>query len=535
MRIRRRDLLIGPAAGLLPGLWAAPALPRIGLVPSTYRGLRRTAAPDDRLDYEIVRDMVWNAIRLGRPRAGSLEAKIKPGSWVVVKPNIVALRPRPAYRVGDITDFRVTQAVVEYVARFSRAARVTVAEGGSYRRPGDKATDNVCWQNGVHVDARTFDWGADEFPGFGGSLQDMLAGMAAAFPGKKFDYVDLSYDAVRDAGGRYARLPVPVAPNGVGAYSHRADYFVTNTIRDCDFLISLPVMKVHMQCGITCCLKNYVGTAPREAYAPPGSFSNSNLHRDHSVEDRIDSFICDLAAFHPPDYAVVDAIRGLQYQEHGNGLPDQMIRSNLVFATEDPVAADALAARLMGFNEEDIEHLQMAEQRGMGTLRLDNADIAGADPVKLMRGWAKPRAWHGRGNRLWRLSQGWGTPDASWAPYIAPTDTLHLAPWANRPVPEGARFTAAATALADGHMNAWLWTGFQGKLRLRLNNETVFDLENRTRYRVGQYQYPIALRPGLNRFVCELEAVSTTPQLSLLVVTGQNNGDTPRQLHWRPT
>jgi len=533
MTIRRRDLLIGPAMGLLPGLAEASPSPRIGLVPSTYRGLRRTAGPDDGLDYEIVRDMVWNAIRLGRPRAGSLEAKIRPGSWVVVKPNIVALRPRPAYRTGDITDFRVTKAVVEYVARFSRASRVTVAEGGSYRRPGDKAADNVCRQNGVHVDARTFDWGNQEFPGFGGSLQDMLAGMAAVFPQKRFDYVDLSYDAVRDAAGTYARLPVPVAHTGVGAFSRRPDYFVTNTIRDCDFLITVPVMKVHLQCGITCCLKNYVGTAPREAYAPPGSFSNSNLHRDHSVEDRIDPFICDLAAFHPPGYAVVDALRGLQYQEHGNGLPDQMIRSNLVFASEDPVAADALAARLMGFNEEDIEYLRMAEQRGMGALRLDKADIAGADPVRLMRGWAKPSAWHGRGNRFWRVSPGWGTPEPSWTPYTAPTDTLHLAQWAHRRVAGGSRFTAAATALAGGYMNAWLWAGFQGKLRLRLNNDTVFDLENRTRYRVGQYQYPVALRPGLNRFVCELEATSATPQLSLLVVTGQNNGDTPREFQWR--
>jgi hypothetical protein len=31
----------------------------------------------------------------GAPRAGSLEAKIRSGAWVVVKPNIVFLRPHP--------------------------------------------------------------------------------------------------------------------------------------------------------------------------------------------------------------------------------------------------------------------------------------------------------------------------------------------------------------------------------------------------------------------------------------------------------
>lgn len=532
MNLRRRDILLTPAAALTPKLWSAPEKPRIGLVPSTYAGLQRTASPEEPLNYEIVRDMVWTAIRLGRPQAGSLEAKIKPGSWVVVKPNIVALRPRPAYRLGDITDFRVTKAVVEYVARFSRASRITIAEGGSYRRPGDKALDNVCKQNGTHVDARTFDWGTEEWTGFAGSMQDTLSEMAAAFPGKKFDYVDLSYDAVRDPGGRFARLPVPTAVNGTGAFGARSDYFVTNTIRNCDFLITVPVMKVHLQCGITCCLKNYVGTAPREAYAPPGSFSNSNLHKEHSVEDRIDSFICDLAAFHPPDYSVVDAIRGLQYQEHGNGLADQMIRSNVVFASEDPVAADALAARLMGFNEADIEYLQMAEQRGMGSLELNKADVAGADVAKLIRAWAKPRAWHGRGNRHWRLAEGWGASGTALKPYRAATDTLNLSRWAATPTAEGRRFTAAATISSTGHLNAWLWAGFQGKMRLRINNDKVFDLENRTRYRIGQYQFPVSLQPGANRILCEIEAVSPSPLMSLLLVTGQNDGDTPRQITW---
>ena len=35
----------------------------------------------------------------------------------------------------------MTKAVLEYVAEKSRAARITVAEGGSYRRIGDPAPD----------------------------------------------------------------------------------------------------------------------------------------------------------------------------------------------------------------------------------------------------------------------------------------------------------------------------------------------------------------------------------------------------------
>ena len=73
---------------------------KVGLVQSTHRKLSKTAAPKQELDYAQVREMVWKAIDYGKPRAGSLEAKIKPGSWVVIKPNIVFLKSQASYRTG---------------------------------------------------------------------------------------------------------------------------------------------------------------------------------------------------------------------------------------------------------------------------------------------------------------------------------------------------------------------------------------------------------------------------------------------------
>ncbi|MBL8222938.1 MAG: DUF362 domain-containing protein, partial [Bryobacterales bacterium] len=230
-------------------LFGDTARTRIGLVPSNYGKLQRPSSLRDPLDYERVRDMVWTAIRLAGAREGSLEQKIRPGSWVVIKPNVVGLRGRESYRTGDITDFRVTRAVFEYVALFSQASRITFAEGGSYRRMSDPAPDNIIFQNGERRDAMTFDWGTEEFPGQGGSFGAMLAGLRKQHPGKRFDYADLSYDSVRDASGKCVRLQVPKARNGVGAFGARPDYFVTNTIRNCDFLITVPVMKCHLQSG----------------------------------------------------------------------------------------------------------------------------------------------------------------------------------------------------------------------------------------------------------------------------------------------
>jgi uncharacterized protein (DUF362 family) len=517
--LNRREFLLTASAAALAG---PPEKSRVGLVSSSHTRLMRPAPEDHRLDYDRVRDMVWQAMEYGRPRAGSLEAKIRPGSWVVIKPNIVFLRPQPSYRPGDVTDMRVTRAVLEYVARRSQAGRITVAEGGSYRSTKDPAPDNAVTQYGRRVDALGFDWGPGEFPGIGGSVGDMLRDFQREFPKTKFDYVDLSYDAVREASGQFARVEVPRTSKGVGAFSLRKEYFITNTIRNCDFLIAVPVMKVHLDCGITACFKSYVGTAPREAYAAPGKFWNVNLHAEHSVEGRIDPFIVDLAAFHPPDYNVVDGIQGLQYQEHNIGRADQTLRNNLVLAGEDTVATDAVVAYLMGFNPWDMEFLHLAEQRDLGTLDLNRIEVRGEEADRLRRPWGKPKGWFGRCNREWLVSGDPEAPLARWTQLTIPTDTLKMRDWK----------AAAVRVRAEGHRKAFLWVGVRGRATANLNGETVMAEENTTRYRIGQFQKAVELRPGENLLRFQVEPVEGEPLLSALLVGPRNDGDTVEGIRW---
>jgi len=520
---RRRFLVTGAqalAAARLAGM--AQAKPRIGLVQSTHKKLSRTVAPDRELDYELVREMVWKAIEYGAPRAGSLEAKIKPGSWVVVKPNIVYLSSQSPYRTGDITDHRVTKAVLEYVASRSKAARITIAEGGSYRSNQDPLTDNVVTQNGVRVDALTYDWGAEEWPGFAGSIGGMLKDFSARFPGKKFDYVDLSYDVVLDPSGKPARLPAPRL-KGAGSFSRETNYFVTNAICKCDFLISVPVAKVHEQCGITACFKNYVGTAPRMAYGAPGQFWNTKLHAEHSVDNRIDPFIADLAAFHPPDYNVVDCIRGLQYTEHNNRRPDQMLRNNAILAGEDTVSVDAAAARLMGFRPEDVDFLHMGAARGLGSFDFRDFEIAGDELDRIAGSWAKPRQWYARGNREWRISRDPDAPLPTWKRHSSLGDILYPDQALGEAAPV---YHAVARVRADGSRKGSLWMGISGKVAVLLNGEKILEEESTTRFRIGQFQKEIELRAGVNELRLRIETLGDRPPQAAAVLVGpQNNGD----------
>ena len=384
-------------------------------------------------------------------------------------------------------------------------------------------------QNGQRVNAWNFDWGPQEFPGFNGSVASLISEFAREFPGKRFDYVDLSYDAVRDAGGNFKRIEVPKSPNGVGAFGGRSDYFVTNTITQCDFLITVPVMKVHLQSGITACLKNYVGTAPREAYSRPGVFHNAKLHEQHSAGGRIDPFIVDLASFHPPDYCVVDGIRGLQCQEHSVNRDDQTVRSNLILAGEDPVAADAMVARLLGFQPHDIDFLHMAAKRQMGTMDEARMEVRGDEPDRNARRWEKPKSWYGRCNREWLIERVSGKVEA----YTAPFDTLDLVQATGIAPRAGATYTASIQVQAEGNQRGYLWLGVRGKVAVRLNREAVTQLASDTRFRVGQFQYPVTLRPGLNRFDFAMQPVGGQAWLSVLVTGAANNGDTMDGIRWQ--
>ncbi len=524
MKLNRREFLI--ASGCAVAGLACPVSPkgRIGLVLSSHKKLAHPTSLENPLDYRKIRDMVWKVIEYGKPAGGSLESKIRPGSWVVVKPNIAFLGSQKSYRSGDITDFRVTKAVLEYIARKSRAKRITVAEGGSYQDAQNKGMWEIS-QNGVRVDAMTFEWGDKEFPGWAGSLGGMLRDFRRQFPDKRFDYINLNIDAMRDQSGAFRFTEVRPSVRGIGAFGARSSYCITNTIHNCDFLINVPVMKVHWDCGITACLKNFVGTAPREVYAPSWRYSNRILHDEYSVEDRIDGWVVDLGTFHPADYSVVDGIRGLQYSNHNNGKPDQMLRSNLVLAGEDAVALDTMVAKIMEFNPWDFDFLHMASLRGIGTMDLGRIDIVGDDPVPVTRGWAKAPPWHGRCNRDWSISADPAVPIGAWRKVTIPTDTLHLAKVAGEAAP-GTEFAAAMRVRAEGYRKGFLWVGVHGRLSVVVNGDKILEEESTADCHVGQFKVPVELQAGENLLVFRVQGLADSPKISALLVGPRNDGDT---------
>jgi hypothetical protein len=116
-------------------------------------------------------------------------------------------------------------------------------------------------------------------------------------------------------------------------------------------MINLPVLKGHCQTLLTCALKNHKGVIPdREKRR----FHGLGLHKP----------IAHLNTVVRNDFIVVDGICGdLDFEEGGNPL-----FGGRMFAARDAVLCDAYAANLIGYSQEEIPYIGIAEKLGVGII-----------------------------------------------------------------------------------------------------------------------------------------------------------------------
>lgn len=131
----------------------------------------------------------------------------------------------------------------------------------------------------------------------------------------------------------------------------RADYsglrhlWFPQSVLEADFLVSMPKVKSHHWSGVTLSMKNLFGTVPGAKYGWPKNI----LHWRG-----IGQTIVDIAATLPIHFVIADAIVCME----GNGpLAGTARRLDRIVLSDDPVAADATCARLMGFSPERIAYI----------------------------------------------------------------------------------------------------------------------------------------------------------------------------------
>lgn len=242
---------------------------------------------------------------------------VKPGDRVLIKPNLV--KPSPAGS-GIITDPRITEAVARLVLG-QNPGQVTIGEGSSV---------------------------GYDFPGQVDSLTAMEAsGTADVARRLDLPMVDLNRDEV-------------VEVHAEDAYVMHT-FGVAKTAYEADVIIDLPVLKTHSRTGITCGLKNMKGVLP-----------GKEKKRTHRLG--LDRGIVDLNRVMKPHLTVVDGLVG----RAGTHTRDEdRITLNCVVAGADVVAVDAVCATVMGFDIDEILHVRLAAEAGLGEADLDRIDVYG--------------------------------------------------------------------------------------------------------------------------------------------------------------
>ena len=159
------------------------------------------------------------------------------------------------------------------------------------------------------------------------------SGFRALLDGQRIPFVDLNRDEL---------VKTKLRAN----YTGLGHIWLPRTLHNADFVVSMPKVKTHHWSGVTLSMKNMFGVVPGVKYGWP-----KNILHWRGIQQSI----VDICATVPIHFIIADAIVAME----GNGpLAGSSRALGKVILADDPVAADATCARLMGFAPEMIAHIR---------------------------------------------------------------------------------------------------------------------------------------------------------------------------------
>ncbi len=222
------------------------------------------------------------------------------GKTVLLKPNLVDYIPGNHVNTHPL----LVAAAVECFRRLG-AKSVVVGEGPGYQRD----TELVLVESG-----------------FAEELREL-----------KVPFVDLNRDEL---------VITPL----LATYTGMKRLWLPRTVLLADFVVSMPKVKTHHWSGVTLSMKNMFGVVPGAKYGWPKNI----LHWKGIQESILD--VCGTVPVH---FVIADAIVAMEGNGPLNGHPRAL---NRIVLADDPVAADATCARLMGLDPARITHIRIGSQ-----------------------------------------------------------------------------------------------------------------------------------------------------------------------------
>jgi len=147
-----------------------------------------------------------------------------------------------------------------------------------------------------------------------------------------------------------------IYPEGI----HIPDYFIGKNI------VHLPTVKTHMYTTTTGAMKNAFG----------GLLSKYRHYTHTWIHETLVDLLAIQKEIHPGVLAVMDGTTA------GTGAGPRMVQpivKNIILASADQVAIDAVSAKLMGFDPLGIKYIRLAHEQGLGVGDPREIELVGED------------------------------------------------------------------------------------------------------------------------------------------------------------
>jgi len=167
---------------------------------------------------------------------------------------------------------------------------------------------------------------------------------------------------------------------------------VAKTILKSDFRISVTPMKTHDAVVVTLALKNMLAGSLR------GIQEKLSIHQSYPA---INKSLFKLAQIIPPHLSIIDGFTAMEGNGPTDGTPVEM---RIAICGTDLLAADAIAAYIMGFDIADIGYLFYCREAELGEGDLSKIEVVGNVPIEQCRRKFKPHKTF-KNQLNWRIEQ----------------------------------------------------------------------------------------------------------------------------------
>jgi uncharacterized protein (DUF362 family) len=166
----------------------------------------------------------------------------------------------------------------------------------------------------------------------------------------------------------FREVPLEYAPERDVKGPQRS-VMVNPRVLDYQALIAISQLKLHRTATVTLALKNVAMSFPAADYY---GHPRAEKWHEHGFFEDMHSFIAAMAKRFPISLAITTGHPAMIATGPTGGIP---VETGLVIASIDPVAADCVGAKLLGFNPQAVRHLWEAGRLGLGETETDQMEF----------------------------------------------------------------------------------------------------------------------------------------------------------------